>query len=93
MKRVLPVVVAMVLLMGLRAQDPTANLNGGDPDGQYEPGRAVARISVLNGDVSVRRGDSGDVVAAALNAPLDGGRPVAHQFLRVARKFSWTPPT
>ena len=41
-----------------------------DADGQYEPGRAVARISVLNGDVSVRRGDSGDVVAAALNAPL-----------------------
>jgi hypothetical protein len=41
-----------------------------DPDGQYEPGRAVARISILNGDVSVRRGDSGDVVAAALNAPL-----------------------
>jgi FecR protein len=41
-----------------------------DPDGQYEPGRAVARISVMNGDVSVRRGDSGDVVAAALNAPL-----------------------
>ncbi len=41
-----------------------------DADGQYEPGRAVARISVLNGDVSVRRGDSGDVVAAAVNAPL-----------------------
>ena len=41
-----------------------------EPDGQYEPGRAVARISVLNGDVSVRRGDSGDVVAAAINAPL-----------------------
>ncbi|MCX6623518.1 MAG: FecR family protein, partial [Acidobacteria bacterium] len=32
--------------------------------------RGVARISVLNGDVSVRRGDSGDWVAAALNAPL-----------------------
>jgi hypothetical protein len=41
-----------------------------DLDGQYEPGRAVARISILNGDVSVRRGDSGDVVAAAINAPL-----------------------
>lgn len=41
-----------------------------DPDGQYEPGRAVARISVINGDVSVRRGDSGDVVAAVVNAPL-----------------------
>ena len=32
--------------------------------------RGVARISFLNGDVSVRRGDSGDIVAAAINAPL-----------------------
>ena len=45
-------------------------LQADDPDGQYEPGRAVARISLINGDVSVRRGDSGDVVAAGLNAPL-----------------------
>jgi hypothetical protein len=30
----------------------------------------VARISVLNGDVSVRRGDSGDVVAAVVNTPI-----------------------
>ncbi|HVX66877.1 MAG TPA: DUF6600 domain-containing protein [Bryobacteraceae bacterium] len=35
-----------------------------------ETGRGVARISLLNGDVSVRRGDSGDWVAAAINAPL-----------------------
>src|SRR5271155_4380628 len=41
-----------------------------EPDGQYEQGRGVARISILNGDVSVRRGDSGDVVAAAINGPL-----------------------
>ena len=41
-----------------------------EPDGQYEQGRGVARISVLNGDVSVRRADSGDVVAAAINGPL-----------------------
>src|SRR5215468_1911247 len=34
------------------------------------PGRGVARVSVINGDVSVRRGDSDDAVAAALNAPL-----------------------
>jgi hypothetical protein len=34
------------------------------------PGRGVARISLLNGDVTVRRGDSGDWVAAAVNAPL-----------------------
>src|SRR5271170_7165131 len=73
MQRVLPVLMASALLIGLRAQDPNANPNpnaGADPDGQYEPGRAVARISVLNGDVSVRRGDSGDVVAAAQNAPV-----------------------
>jgi hypothetical protein len=39
--------------------------------GEYdEPGRGVARISLINGDVSVRRGDSGDLVAAAINAPL-----------------------
>ncbi|MEK7406405.1 MAG: DUF6600 domain-containing protein [Acidobacteriota bacterium] len=38
-----------------------------DEDG---PGRGVARISLINGDVSVRRGDSGDWVAAAVNAPL-----------------------
>lgn len=35
-----------------------------------DPTHGVARISLLNGDVSVRRGDSGDVVAAAINAPL-----------------------
>ncbi|HYL73030.1 MAG TPA: FecR family protein [Bryobacteraceae bacterium] len=48
-------------------QPPEAD---GQPDGQYEQGRAVARISVINGDVSVRRGDSNEVVAAAMNAPL-----------------------
>ena len=71
-KRVLPAILTAVVLIGvgpLFAQDPAAAPNA-EPDGQYEPGRAVARISVLNGDVSVRRGDSGDVVAAALNAPL-----------------------
>jgi hypothetical protein len=32
--------------------------------------RGVARISVMEGDVSVRRGDSGEWVAGVLNAPL-----------------------
>ncbi len=35
-----------------------------------EAERGVARISLIGGDVSVRRGDSGDWVAAAVNAPL-----------------------
>ena len=40
------------------------------PEQEEGPGREVARISLINGEVSVRRGDSGEVVAAALNAPL-----------------------
>src|ERR1700756_1300279 len=38
-----------------------------------EPGRAVARISVLSGDASVTRGDANTPVAAAVNAPLMAG--------------------
>jgi hypothetical protein len=47
--------------------------------GSYTPARAqdpddlkrgVARISLINGDVSVRRGDSGEWVAGVINAPL-----------------------
>ena len=34
------------------------------------PERGVARISVISGDVSVRRGDSGEWTSAAINAPL-----------------------
>src|SRR5467141_4033098 len=33
----------------------------------------VARVSVIQGDVSVQRGDTGDWSAAALNQPLVGG--------------------
>ena len=32
--------------------------------------RGVARISLMEGDVSVRRGDSGEWVAGVINAPL-----------------------
>jgi len=38
-----------------------------DPDDMQ---RGVARISLMNGEVSVRRGDSGDWVAGIINAPL-----------------------
>ena len=41
-----------------------------DDEDQGPPERAVARISLINGDVSVRRGDSGDVIAAVVNAPI-----------------------
>ena len=47
-----------------------------DPNQQEpvdQPGQPVARLGVMNGEVSVRRGDSGEWVAAALNAPLMPG--------------------
>ncbi|MBK7928764.1 MAG: FecR domain-containing protein [Bryobacterales bacterium] len=51
--------IAATLPYPVRAQD--------DEDG---PGRGVARISLINGDVSVRRGDTGEFVAAAINSPV-----------------------
>ncbi|MCC6588438.1 MAG: FecR domain-containing protein [Bryobacterales bacterium] len=41
-----------------------------EPQDDERPARGVARISVINGDVSVRRGDTGDLTAAAINAPV-----------------------
>ncbi len=54
-------------------QDQDDQDQGPEPDGQYEQGRAVARISVVSGEVSVRRGDSGEVTAAVINGPLMAG--------------------
>ena len=56
----LMIVAGFVLSNPLGAQDQPAD----------DASRGVARISLLNGDVSVRRGDSGEIVAAAINAPL-----------------------
>jgi hypothetical protein len=45
-----------------------------DPD---DLKRGVARISLMNGQVSVQRGDSGDWVSGVVNAPLIAGDRVA----------------
>ena len=43
----------------------------GDPNaGAYDPSHGVARISLIEGNVGVGRGDTGETVAAAMNAPL-----------------------
>lgn len=42
----------------------------GAQDDVQEQGRGVARLSLISGDVSVRRGDTNEWVAAAINAPL-----------------------
>ncbi len=38
-----------------------------------EPAPGVARVSLVHGDVSMQRGDSGDWVAASINAPIVAG--------------------
>ena len=45
-----------------------------DPD---DSKRGVARLSLINGDISVQRGDSGEWVAGVINAPLLTGDHVA----------------
>jgi hypothetical protein len=58
------------LVKAILAVGTLASLAGAQEE---EQGRGVARLSVINGDVSVRRGDSGDWIAAAINAPLMTG--------------------
>src|SRR5690242_15800566 len=73
--------VAVVLLSGWTAlaQFPPQQPPQGPPQQEQQDGDApdpdaanhgTARISIMNGDVSVRRGDNGDFVAASVNAPL-----------------------
>ena len=60
------VAVLMVVAVGsARAQAPA----------ELEPG--VARVSLIHGEVSTRRGDSGDWVAATLNTPVVTGDHVS----------------
>src|SRR5690349_21481590 len=59
--------LAIVFATGSFAQDTQAPPA---PEGPPEPGHGVARISLVNGEVSVRRGDSGDWVAAVANVPV-----------------------
>jgi hypothetical protein len=79
MKRILQSLFTLSALAALAIAQPAPppdDPNGPPPDapdGQYETGRAVARISVINGDVSMRRGDSGDVIAAVVNTPIMAG--------------------
>jgi hypothetical protein len=54
---------------------PAADTAGSGP--VDEPGRAVARLAIVDGDASVRRGDSNDWVAAAVNAPLMTGDQIS----------------
>ncbi len=50
---------------------------GNSNSNETSENNAVARISLIHGDVSTQRGDSGDWSAAQLNAPVMGGDRVS----------------
>ncbi len=57
----------------LRSSLPSRGKSNQTPDEQdpaADRQHGVARLSIVQGDVNVKRGDSGELVAAAMNAPL-----------------------
>src|ERR1700693_4588180 len=65
---------ALLLTAALLGQNAPPPQQGADDQVNPEDrDHGVARISLMNGDVSVRRGDSGDIVAANVNAPMLSG--------------------
>jgi hypothetical protein len=60
-------------------QAPPTEAQPGGPSGE-EPAKTdlgVARVSMIHGDVSTQRGDSGDWSAATLNQPVMGGDKIS----------------
>ena len=75
-------VAARIALAQEQAPLPNAaTQEQGPPSGaasqEQGPAPGAARISVANGEVSIMRGDSGEWVAAIVNAPVMGGDTVA----------------
>jgi FecR protein len=68
LKYVLSLTLASALTVALTALP--ARADSGDTS---DAGSTVGRISVLHGNVAMQRGDSGDTVAAAINAPMTVG--------------------
>src|SRR5258706_11499188 len=79
--------VSLIMVAFAQQAPPPPDDTTPDPDAAS---RGVARISIMNGDVSVRRGDSGDFVAAAINAPLVvGDRVLTGPNSRAEVQFDW----
>jgi len=71
MKKISSILSLTIFSLMISAADALAQEQQQDAD----PG--VARISLMNGEVSTQRGDSGDWIAATVNAPLVNGDRVA----------------
>jgi hypothetical protein len=79
-RRILWYVIALGMLCFLAARIATAQEQAPPPGAQAQeqgPAPGAARISIINGEVSTMRGDSGDWVAAVVNAPVVQGDTVA----------------
>lgn len=59
------------------AQPTEAEPGGPTGEGPARVDQGVARVSLVHGDVSTQRGDSGDWSAAALNQPVMGGDKIS----------------
>jgi hypothetical protein len=76
MKHRLALLVGTLILgasiAGAQVSEEVPLQSQGQPQGQAQtdPASGVARISLIHGDVSTQRGDSGDWAAAALNQPM-----------------------
>jgi hypothetical protein len=81
MKNRLLLITLAILTMGcfiaskVRAQNPPEEPQ--EPQAPQAPQTAVARLSVIHGDVSTMRGDSGEWVAGTVNTPVVPGDKVA----------------
>jgi hypothetical protein len=68
---------------------PVWAADDGDETGDA-PERGVARLSVVQGNVSMRRGDSGEMIAGALNAPIViEDRLITAEGARAEVQFDW----
>ena len=88
MKKYLGILAAVLLTMAgvsgtayAQYSDQNAQVQNAPDQGQAQDNSqvqpAVARISAIQGDVSMQRGDSGDWVAATVNTPLEAGDRVS----------------
>ncbi len=59
------------------AQPTEAQPGGPSGEGPAKTDQGVARVSLIHGNVSTQRGDSGDWSAAALNQPVMGGDKIS----------------
>src|SRR5215831_11257049 len=63
-------VLGAILAVTILAQGPPPSTPQDLGDDGAAPDHGVARLSLIQGNVSVRHGDAGDLTAGAMNAPL-----------------------